>query len=244
MTRPMTGPMNSRATDTLDGAAGRPTAPPGRAWAVAGALAGLGGVVGIYASLQVDAVYNEDYAGDADRIADRLGDFVPEILVLHLGMMAASVLLLVFAAGLRRRLADRLPADSLLPNVAASGLVVTSVVALLGVGFTTEIVFGLTDDEVALDPEFAAVVGHWIGTVPWLWVGAGVSGVCIALASLRHGALPRWIGLGGAGLGGLTLLAGLSPLQYMAGFVGPVLVLLLGVAFAFGDRDATRLARR
>jgi len=240
----VTTPMTSRTTDTLDGAPSRPMPPPGRAWAVAGALAGLGGVVGIYASLQIDAVYNKDYAGDADRIADRLGDFVPEILVLHFAMMAASVLLLVFAAGLRRRLAGRLPSDSLLPNVAAAGLVVTSVVALLGVGFTTEIVFGLTDDEVALDPEFAAVVGHWMGTIPWLWVGTGVSGVCIALASFRHGALPRWIGLGAAGLGGLTLLAGLSPLQYMAGFFGPVLVLLLGVAFAFGDRDATRLVSR
>src|SRR4029079_11526857 len=123
--------------------------------------------------------------------------------------------LLVFAAGLRRRLAGRLPSDRLLPNVAAAGPVVTSVVALLGGALLNDIVFGLSDDEVALDPEFAAVVGHWIGTIPWLWVGAGVSGLCIALASFRHGALPRWIGLGAAGFGGLTLVAGLSPLQYM-----------------------------
>ena len=33
-----------------------------------------------------------------------------------------------------------------------------------------------------------------------------------------------------------SLLLGLSPLQYMAGFSGPVLVLLLGLGFAFGDR--------
>ena len=37
-------------------------------------------------------------------------------------------------------------------------------------------------------------------------------------------------------LGGITLLIGLSPLQYMAGFTGPVLVLVLGLGFAFGDR--------
>jgi hypothetical protein len=228
-------------TDHLDRAPGRP-APPGRGWAVTGSLAGLAGAVAIYASLQIDAVYNQDYAGDAERITDRLGDFVPEILVLHEGMVLSAVLLLVFAAGLRRRLAGRLPADSLLPGVAAGGLVLTSVAALLGSGFSTEIIFGITGEEGELDPEFAAVVGHWIGTIPWLWVGAGLSGVCVALASLRHGAAPRWIGIIAGLLGGLTLLLGMSPLQYLAGFTGPVLVLLMGAAFAFGDREAARLA--
>lgn len=210
----------------------RPTA-----WAHAGAAAGLAGAIGIWGSLQVDAVYAEEYAGDAERIADRLGDFVPQLLVLHFGMVAAAVLLLVFAAGLRRRLADRLPAYSLLPGIAAGGLALTATVAVLGAGFTTEIVFGVTDDRDILDPEFAAVVGHWVGTVPWLWLGAGLTGVCVAVAALRHGAAPRWIGLGAAVLGGLTLLLGMSPLQYMAGFTGPVLVLALGAAFAFGDRQ-------
>lgn len=234
----MTAPIIT-SSDTSDLASRRVDAPPqpGRAWAVAGSLAGLAGAVAIYSSLQVDAVYNKDYAGDAGRITDRLGDFVPELLVLHEGMVVAAVLLLVFAAGLRRRLAGRLPADSLLPGVAASGLVLTSVVAVLGAGFSTEVVFGLTADDGELDPEFAAVVGHWIGTIPWLWLGAGLSGVCVAIASFRHGAVPRWIGLGAGVLGGLTLLLGMSPLQYMAGFTGPVMVALLGAAFAFGDRS-------
>jgi hypothetical protein len=148
----------------------------------------------------------------------------------------AAVLLLVFAAGLRRRLRVQAPADSLLPEVASSGLLLTAVVALLGSGFTTEIVFGLASDDNALDPEFAAVFGHWIGTIPWLWLGSGVTGVAVAIAALRHAAAPRWIGWIAAVLGGITLLFGLSPLQYLAGFTGPVLVLLLGIGFAFGDR--------
>lgn len=211
---------------------------PGRGWAVVGALAGLAGVVGIQASLAIDAVYAEEYAGDADRIAARLDEFVPQLLALHAGMMVASLLLLVFAAGLRRRLQGQAPAGSLLPDVAAAGLLLTAVAALMGVAFTTEIVFGLTAEDVALDPEFAAVVGHRIGTVPWLWVGSGVSGLAVAVAALRHAAAPRWIGWGAAVLGGLTTLAGISPLQYLAGFTGPVLVLLLGVGFAVGDRAA------
>lgn len=208
----------------------------GRGWAVVGAVAGLLGIVGIQASLQIDAVYSEKYAGDAGRISDRLEDFVGQLLVLHLSMTSAAVLLLVFAAGLRRRLRAQAPAGSLLPEVAAGGLLLTSVAGLMGAAFTTEIVFGITNDDALLDPEFAAVVGHWIGTVPWLWVGAGVTGVAVAIAALRHAAAPRWLGWVGALLGGPTLLLGISPLQYMAGFTGPVLLLVLGLGFAFGDR--------
>jgi hypothetical protein len=214
---------------------GRPTA--SRLWAVAGAVSGLAGVVAIQASLTLDAVYDETSAGDAQRIADRLGEQVTALLVLHTSLMLATVLLLVFAAGLRRRLRDQGPVGSLLPDVAAFGLLLTSVAGLMGAGFSTEIVFGVTADDDTLDPEFAAVVGHWVGTIPWLWVGAGVSGVALAVAALRHAAAPRWIGWTAAVLGGITLLFGVSPLEYMAGYTGPVLVLVLGLGFALGDRQ-------
>jgi hypothetical protein len=222
--------------DELDARPRRVTPRASRTWALTGAVAGLAGIVGIQASSQIDAVYDEKYAGNADRIADRLGDLVPQLLTMHFAMVIAAVLMLVFAAGLRRRLRDQAPTGSLLPDVAAGGLLLTCVAAMLGAGFTTEIVFGVTDDSVDLDPEFAAMVGHWVGTIPWLWVGAGVTGVAVAVASLRHAAAPRWMGWAAAVLGGVTLLFGISPLQYMAGFTGPVLVLVLGLGFAFGDR--------
>lgn len=215
-----------------------PTPRGRRGWALTGAVAGLSGIVGIQVSSAIDAVYAEEYAGDAARITDRLGDLVPQLLVLHGTMMAASLLLLVFAAGLRRRLRHRAPAGSLLPDVAAGGLLLTSVATLMGVAFTTEIVFGVTADDLEIDPEFGAVVGHWVGTVPWLWVGAGVTGLAVAVAALRHAAAPRWLGWVGAVLGGVTTLAGVSPLQYLAGLTGPLLVLLLGVGFTLGDRRA------
>lgn len=227
---------NTATRDELDARPRRVAPTVARTWALVGAGAGLAGIVAMQASLSVDAVYNKEYAGNAETITDRLGDFVPNILVLHFATMAAAVLLLVFAAGLRRRLEARAPSGSLLPGVAAGGLLLTSVAALMGGAFTTEIIFGLEETEVPIDPEFAAVVGHWIGTVPWLWIGAGVTGVTVAVACLRHQAAPRWIGWVGAVLGGITLLFGLSPLQYMAGFTGPVLVLLLGLGFGFGDR--------
>lgn len=213
-----------------------PAAPPGRGWAGAGLLAGLFGAVGIVASLQVDAVYADKYAGNAAAITERLGDFVPQILVMHTSLLLATVLLLVFAAGLKRRLAAQAPAGSILPDVAASGLWLTSVAGLMGTALNTEMVFAVSDSEARLVPEVGALWGHWIGTVPWLWLGAGVMGVALAIASLKHGAAPRWIGFVAAFLGGLTLIAGVSPLQYMAGFFGPLLVLVAGAGFRFGDR--------
>ena len=48
--------------------------------------------------------------------------------------------------------------------------------------------------------------------------------------------MPRWIGRVGLVLGGLTLLLGISPLQYMAGMTGPLLVLVVALGFCLGDR--------
>ncbi|NHC22316.1 hypothetical protein G6553_03890 [Nocardioides sp. IC4_145] len=213
----------------------RRTPRSGRLWGASGAVAGLAGVVAIQSSLQVDAAYSEDAQG-AEAIADRLADQVPQLVALHVSSMVACVLLLVVAAGLRRRLQDQAPAGSLLPDVAAGGLLLTAVVALMGSAFTTETIFAIGDEEWPLTTEFAAVVAHWVGTVPWLWMGAGVTGVAVAVASLRHAAAPRWLGWVCAVLGGLTLVAGMSPMQYLAGMPGPVLVLLLGLGFALGDR--------
>jgi len=87
-------------------------------------------------------------------------------------------------------------------------------------------------------PEAAVVYNHWVGTIPWVWVGAGVAAVALAIAALRHAAAPRWIGYVSLILGGLTLLVGLSPLQYLAGMTGPIWLLVVSLGFAFGDRTA------
>ncbi len=193
----------------------RPGPPAGRGWAVVGAIAGLAGVVGIQASLSIDAVYNKKSAGDAELITERLEDFVPNLLTLHFAMMTASLLLLVFAAGLRRRLQGQAPAGSLLPDVAAGGLLLTAVATLMGVAFSTEIIFahhrrgpvamdvGVRRRGRALDRHRAVAVGrcrrHRSSPSP--------------SRAIRHAAAPRWIGWAAAVLGGLTTIAGMSPLQ-------------------------------
>ena len=94
----------------------------------------------------------------------------------------------------------------------------------------------MSDPDASVVPEAAVFFGHWVGTIPWLWVGAGLAGVTVAVAALRHGATARWVGLVGAVLGGITLLLGVSPLQYMAGMTGLVWLLVTALGLAAGDR--------
>jgi hypothetical protein len=164
-------------------------------------------------------------------------DYVPNIVVFHTATLVGVVLLVVFGAGLRRRLQAQLPGDSLLPDVAYAGLLLTSVAGLMGSALDTEFGSALVQTErVKVVPEVFVFYGHWMGTVPWLWIGAGLTGVAVAAAALRHRAVPRWIGWVGAVLGGVTLAFGVSPLQYMAGMFGPLLITIIAAGFLLGDR--------
>ncbi len=193
----------------------------GKGWAIAGTVAGVASLVSIVGSSMAGAVYDKTVAGDAAGITEKLSDQIPQILVMHTGAMVSAVLLLVFAPGLRRFLAARVPTGSLLPDVAAGGLALVAVAQLMGSALTTEFVFGLTDTDQVL-PETAVFFGHWIGTVPWLWVGAGVAALAVGIAGRKFGAVPGWLVWTSLVLGGLTTLFGISPLQYMAGMTGPL----------------------
>lgn len=215
--------------DTPTAAAG---APSGR-WALAGVLSGVCGIAAIVTSLEVDAIYDPELEGDTVAQADRLADQIPQIVAFHFLAGISAVLLIVFAAGLHRRL-RAVAADSIAPMVAFAGMFGTAVIVVLGAGLDTEFIFGLAEEGLA-DPANAVFFGHWIATIPWVWGLVGLAGLAIFAVS-RAGGAPRWIGLVGLLLGGLTLLAGISPAQYMAGFTGPVLVLVLAVGFLAGDK--------
>ncbi|KRC42076.1 hypothetical protein [Oerskovia sp. Root22] len=205
-----------------------------RAWAWTGVAAGVLGIVSIQASMALGANW-EQTAGDADAIVADLAGKTSTLLVFHTATVLVAILVLVFAAGLKRRLDVQAPAGSLLPTVAGSGLVLTSVAALMGSGLDTQFMFGFAElDKIVA--ESGAFYADWTATIPWLWVGAGLTAVAVAVASLRHGAAPRWIGVVSLLLGGLTLLLGVSPLQYMAGFVGPLWLTVAALGFALGDR--------
>jgi hypothetical protein len=208
---------------------------PRARWAGFGLAAGLSGIVSIVASTATGAVYEKDIAGDAPAIVDRLEQMTPQILIFNTATMLCTLLVLVFAAGLHRDLVRRLGSESLLPLVATFGLLLVSVAGLMGSGLTTEFVFGVRDPD-QLVPEAAVFFGHWIGTIPWLWAGAGVTAAVMAIASLRHRAYARWLGWTSAGMGGLMLVFAVSPLQYMAGMLGPVWLTVASAALLLSRR--------
>jgi hypothetical protein len=210
----------------------RPRTP--RAWAWTGVAAGALAMAGIQASMAVGVNW-EAVAGDPDAIVADLGTRTTELLVFHTATILSALLVLVFAAGLKRRLDAQAPAGSLVPTVAGWGLVLVSVAGLLGTGLDTQFIFGFAEPDL-LVASSGAFYSDWVATIPWLWVGAGVTGVALGVAALKHGAAPTWIGIVGLVLGGITLLAGVSPLQYLAGFTGPLWLLVTALGFALGDR--------
>jgi len=211
--------------------------PTGRGWVLAGLGAGVLGIAGVVASGMVDAVYDPDVAGDPAAITARLSDQVPEILAFHTATMLSCLLLVLFAVGLHRQLQRRTGPDSLVPGVAAAGLGLVAVAQLLGAGLTTEFAFGLAEDPGQLQPESAVFFNHWIGTIPWLWGGAGLTGLALARAA-RQGAYARWLGWASLVLGGLTALFLVSPLQYMAGMTGPVWLVVVSLGLLRTAREA------
>ncbi|MET1004328.1 MAG: hypothetical protein ABWX96_02200 [Propionibacteriaceae bacterium] len=204
-----------------------------RGWAWVGVVAGVASIASIQLSMAAGPVYGP-VAPTPESITRDLADRIPQLLAFHLTTMVAALLLLVFAAGLKRRLDAQAPAGSLLPSLAGTGLVIVSVMQILGAGLDTEFIFGLNQPEKLITSD-VSFYSHWIATIPWVWVTAGISAVAVGLAALR-GAAPKWLGIVSLVLGALTVLVGASPLQYLAGFVGPLWLLVAALAFALGDR--------
>lgn len=226
--------MSSTTVEPSAGQTRRSSPGSSRAWAWTGVAAGALGLATIQASLAASVDWDKTQ-GDAVAMLADAATKQSSFLVFHVLAAASAVVIPVFAAGLKRRIDQRTPDGSLHGTVAAWGLVLVSVALLLGSGLDTQFSLALSDPDV-LVPESAAFYTDWVATISWLWLGAGLSGVALAVAAFRHSAAPRWIGAVSVVLGGLTLIAGLSPLQYMAGFTGPVWLLVVALGFALGDR--------
>ncbi|HCB07384.1 MAG TPA: hypothetical protein DEQ43_24565 [Nocardioides bacterium] len=225
-------PVRSDLASTESGHADRTT--HSRLWAVAGVGAALAGMATIVTSSAIDIVYRDEFAGTTDGVAQALSDKSPVLFVFHTATALGAVLMIVFGAGLFRRLRAT-TGDSLAPVVALVGLAGTAVVSILGSGLDTEFMMPGPDSEPGYADSSAALYNHWIGTIPWLWTLAGLAGLAI-FAAARARAVPRWLGLVGLVLGGLTVLLGVSPLEYMAGITGVLWLLVTALGFTFGDK--------
>jgi hypothetical protein len=121
-------PVRSDVLDTTTGRTRvRPSARTSRAWAVAGIGSAVAGMATIVTSSMVDTVYTSEFDGRTQGVAEALGDKVPVMFAFHSITVVGAVLMVVFAAGLLRRLRDAMP-DSIAPMIAFSGLVGTAVV--------------------------------------------------------------------------------------------------------------------
>ena len=228
-----TNPVRTDVAD-VDRATADTRPPASRSWAFAGIGAGLCGIGTLVTSSMVNAIYDPAIQGDQAAIAARLGEQVAPMFAFHTFTVVGAVLMLVFAAGLHRRISDALPGSSL-AMLAFSGLVGTAFVSVMGSGLDTEFMLGIPDGYILDAP--AVMYNHWIGTIPWLWTLAGVTGLAL-FAAARRGGVPRWIGLVGLVLGGITLLAGASPFQYLAILPGALWLLATAIGVSLGDRAA------
>jgi hypothetical protein len=205
-----------------------------RAWTFAGIGAGVAGLATIVTSSMMDVVYRDEFAGTTTGVADALQDKGPVMFVFHSVTMIGAVLMVVFAAGLHRRLRTVAP-DGLAPVVALAGLAGTAVVSVLGAGLDTEFMVPIAQGDGIVDDSTGALYNHWVGTIPWVWVLAGLAGLALHVTA-RRGGVPRWIGVVGLVLGGLTVLLGVSPLEYLSGVTGSLWLVVTAVGFAVGDR--------
>jgi hypothetical protein len=226
-------PVRSDLATAQAGATGSTTS-PSRLWAVAGIGAALAGVGTIVTSSAVDVVYRDEFAGTTDGVAQALSDKSPVLFAFHSITTLGAVLMIVFGAGLFRRLRAGMP-DSIAPLVALIGLAGTGVVSVLGSGLDTEFMMPGTGSEPGYSDSSAALYNHWVGTIPWLWTLAGLAGLALFVA-MRAGAVTRWTGVVGLVLGGLTVGLGVSPLEYLSGVTGVLWLLVTALGFALGDR--------
>ncbi len=146
------------------------------------------------------------YADNADVLAELEGKAGWVWAFQTLGV-ALAILLVIFAVGLRRRLAGQEPAGSLVPDLAGLGLMLMAVMTLVGTGISTEMFHALRHtDEV--DPDTIAAHLAIYNTMAWVWAGGMLTTGAMAVAGLRHGSVSRRLGRFAAVM---TVLVGAHP---------------------------------
>jgi hypothetical protein len=188
------------------------------------ALAGLGFVVAYVAAFSMGIEVGPSDREILDYYADS-GHRAREMVAFFL-IAAAALCLLLFSHGIRVVVDRAGPAVSSAARVAFAGGLAGSVLILAGNALSRATAFAATDAEFELEPntrrlfENAGFLLFVCGALAAILLTAGV-----AVAALRHGVLPRWLGWSS------IVTAVLLPLAIA--FVG-FLVFLLWVLFVSG----------
>lgn len=230
------------ATITTPAGAHRAPAPdlgdaaPGRGWARAGAIAGVLALVAFVTSSSMSP--EQSALADNALVAQHVMDKEALVWLFQVLTVGAALGVAVFAAGLRRKLAAQAPAQSLLPALASAGLASVAVVLLVGGGSCTELFWPLVQDFGEADPDTIAASLVTFNTIAWVWAGLGLTTGSVAVAALKHGSLPRWLGWVSAVATVLIALTQLVPLQYMAAFIGAPWLIAAGLGLARAEHTA------
>ncbi len=205
-------------------------------WPLIGALGGALGAIGPLLGI---APVSEGAAesGGAAILAEIQKDRLP-IAVGAVAGMAAVVCLVIFAAGLRRRLQHQEPAGSTAADVAVAGLALTAGALLVGLAATYQLWWnagGMYDG-----PDLVAAAFAVADTVPFAaWTGVGLAAGATAVAGLRHAAVPRWLGWFSAATAFVIGAMSVGMVPFMAFMPGGLWLLVAGVGL---DRRPQRPA--
>ncbi|MHB1138413.1 MAG: hypothetical protein ACYC2O_05600 [Microthrixaceae bacterium] len=222
-------PPNVRAVDT-------PTTSEGVAWAWAGFVAGLLGLATFVVAPMVVTEWTDELMSNNELLAVQLADSELIVWVTQVLTSMSALLLVIFGAGLRRRLAAQEPASSLVPTIAFSGTLLTAAACLVGGGISTELFWSLTQDVGATDPDTLGAHMSIFNTIAWVWAGFGMSAGAVGVAALRHGSIQRWIGWVSAVLAAIVLASQLAPVQYLALLPGSLWLVVVGIGLARRER--------
>ncbi len=216
-----------------------PFVPPsrtGRGWAWAG-LAGA--VVGVPGLMVTGGTYDAStgVVSDNPALLQAVTGSVGLVWAQQVVCAVVAACFLVFAAGLRRALARQEPADSLVPGVAAAGVVVTAAAVLVGGGICTELYWALAGDQ-PFDPDTVGAHLALYNTLPWLWAALGVSAAAVAVGGLRHGSVGRPTAVFSLVMALLLAASQAFPVQYVAVLPGGPWVAVTALTSALGRREA------
>jgi hypothetical protein len=140
----------------------------------------------------------------------------------------AGIFILYFGGWLRRILRDAEGPDGILSTVAFGGAVVFSA----GAAVAGSIHLALPDLADDIDPvAIQAINGIDFDMFMFFPVGLGTMILAAGISSVRHGAMPKWLGWFSVVLGVIFV----SPVFWVIFFIGPVWFLLVGI---WGMRNA------
>ncbi len=219
-----------------------PPSPTRPLWAIAGWASGILALA-VFALTPAGLEVPTSALDDNQEVADHLVGTEGWVWAFQTATFVLAILIVVFGLGLRRRLAGQGPTGSMLPDVAAIGMVLVTALTLVGGGISTEMFWTIHNLDEA-DPDTLAAQLMIFNTMSWVWAGGILTTSAIAVAGIRHGSVSRGLGRFAAVMTVLIAVTQAVPLQYLA--VAPVSLFLIVAGISMhrevGRRGANLLA--